>query len=449
VRKGAGSVRDALSALDQVAAVGGVAGVAAPLDELLEALCERDPDRALVGLASALATGRETRLVAEELLGRLRDAFLAAVAPGLSNLPDLDAARMADVARRLGTAGITRALEAVGAAVMDMRQAPDARVVLEVALIRLTRADLDTSVAALLERVARLEAALAGGVDLPPVTAAAAPRPVHDDVPQRAAAPDDAVRSPLAESARTARPAPDQPDAGPAATPREGAAAAARRQLAARGVTPPPSRNAPPPPRPAARRAAGPSDAAAPPSDAAPAAVPPTAPDAAAQPDPTPAAAPPAGPAPAAAVGETGGELTVEQLTTAWASGVLDHLPPGARALYRAGHFAGVEAGVALFALPSQIHRDRCEAKAVEVERSLAAHFGRPVPLRLVVDGDRSRTEPTGASGFDRDRDRDHVVDLSEVDDIGDVRSLEDAPSSATTGIDLLQQAFPGAEVVE
>jgi len=163
VRKGAGSVRDALSALDQVAAVGGVAGVAAPLDELLEALCERNPDRALVGLASALATGRETRLVAEELLGRLRDAFLAAVAPGLSNLPDLDAARMADVARRLGTAGITRALEAVGAAVMDMRQAPDARVVLEVALIRLTRADLDTSVAALLERVARLEAALAGG----------------------------------------------------------------------------------------------------------------------------------------------------------------------------------------------------------------------------------------------------------------------------------------------
>jgi hypothetical protein len=158
-------------------------------------------------------------------------------------------------------------------------------------------------------------------------------------------------------------------------------------------------------------------------------------------PAPIPAAAPPSSGGPAV----TGGELTVEQLSSAWASGVLDHLPPGARALYRAGQFVGVESGVALFALPSQIHRDRCEAKAVEVERSLAAHFGRPVPLRLVVDGERGRPEPAGAGPFDRDRDD----DLSEVDDIGDVRSLEDAPSSATTGIDLLQQAFPGAEVVE
>ena len=42
-----------------------------------------------------------------------------------------------------------------------MRQAPDARVPLEVALIRLTRPELDTDVAALVERVARLERRLA------------------------------------------------------------------------------------------------------------------------------------------------------------------------------------------------------------------------------------------------------------------------------------------------
>ncbi|MGD9755442.1 MAG: DNA polymerase III subunit gamma/tau, partial [Acidimicrobiia bacterium] len=277
VRKGAGSVRDALSALDQVAAVGGISGAAAPLDELLEALCERDTARALVGLATALGAGREPRLVAEELLGRLREAFLAAVAPDVLSLPDLEAARMADAAKRLGTAGVTRALEAIGAAVLEMRQAPDARVPIEVALVRLTRPELDSTLAALNERVARLEAMLAGGMPLPagagpsataggaPASSGeASPGPEGPPAPEgRSAAP----RTPPAPPRTTPRPAPDDVDVGatvgdlaPQPSPRsvrEGAAAAARRQLAARRgdgpAAPParPERPARPPARPA------------------------------------------------------------------------------------------------------------------------------------------------------------------------------------------------------
>ncbi|MCC6437821.1 MAG: DNA polymerase III subunit gamma/tau, partial [Acidimicrobiales bacterium] len=240
VRKGAGSVRDALSALDQVAAVGGISGSAAPLDELLEALCDRDPARALVGLATALGAGREPRLVAEELLGRLREAFLAAVAPDVLSLPDLEAARMADAAKRLGIAGVTRALEAIGTAVLEMRQAPDARVPLEVALVRLTRAELDSTLAALTERVARLEAMLAGGMPLSaapsapavaPAVAAADPAP-EPGGPSRPAAPspDPSARRPPAADAgppHVAEAMPHQPS--PRAV-RAGAAAAARRQ---------------------------------------------------------------------------------------------------------------------------------------------------------------------------------------------------------------------------
>jgi len=51
---GDGSVRDALSALDQVAAAGGIDEQAVPVDEIVEGLCERDAGRALrVGPRSA------------------------------------------------------------------------------------------------------------------------------------------------------------------------------------------------------------------------------------------------------------------------------------------------------------------------------------------------------------------------------------------------------------
>ena len=42
VRQAAGSARDTLSALDQVVAAGGVVEAAEPLDEIVEALADRD-----------------------------------------------------------------------------------------------------------------------------------------------------------------------------------------------------------------------------------------------------------------------------------------------------------------------------------------------------------------------------------------------------------------------
>ena len=517
VRKSAGSVRDALSALDQVAAVGGVGAGAAPLDELLDALCARDAGRALVGLASALASGREPRLVAEELLGRLRDAFLAAVAPGLSQLPDLEAARMAELATRLGTAGVTRALEAIGAAVLEMRQAPDARVALEVALVRLTRAELDSSVAALTERVARLEAALAAGAEMsgssarsPAPARSGEPGPgpsgVEGPAPASSAGGDRLVPVPAAPGRSTeggSPPAAAPPRQTPPSEVREGAAAAARRQLAARLAAPPsgarsgsvppgrPAPSGPPgsrpvpgsavppgpgsgPDRPAPDRPAPGSDDSLggsdrPPADSFdPGAAPPAGralrmvsnreeqgSSAARAPVPPAGAVQPtgaAGPTGVAAAGPTDAP-SVAELSEAWASGVLDHLPAGVRALYRAGQFIGVEDGVALFALPSRVHRDRCQAKAGEVERSLAEHFGRPLPLRLVVDEARTRPEtggPPPADPYQPDQVADrYAADVEEYGEVGNVAALVDAPSVSTTGMELLQQTFPGAEIIE
>lgn len=145
---------------------------------------------------------------------------------------------------------------------------------------------------------------------------------------------------------------------------------------------------------------------------------------------------------------------SAEELGLAWTSGILDELPAGVRALFRAGQFIGVDQGAALFALPSSIHRDRCAAKVAEVERGLARHFGHPVPLRLVVDDARTAADRGGFPAGDLpgpeqlDAER-YAADAQTYAELGDVAELPDAPNNAVTGLDLLQQTFPGAEILE
>ena len=183
VRRGAGSARDALSALDQIVAAGGELDDDASVDEIVEALCERDTGRALVAVAAAAAHGRDARPLAEDLLGALRDALLAVLAPDSVSLPDADLERVGEQGRRLGPPATVRALDLLGEALLAMREAPDPRVVLEVALVRATRPELDTSPAALLERIERLERA--GRTDRPP---GGPGRPPRDDPPPPAPA---------------------------------------------------------------------------------------------------------------------------------------------------------------------------------------------------------------------------------------------------------------------
>src|SRR5207248_1560891 len=90
--------------------------------------------------------------------------------------PDEELTRLHDQAKRLGDAGLVRAMEVLGEALIDMREAPDARVLLEVALVRLCKPSADTSPAALLDRIERLErGATSTSTTAEPTTARAAP----------------------------------------------------------------------------------------------------------------------------------------------------------------------------------------------------------------------------------------------------------------------------------
>ena len=170
-RAGAGSMRDALSLLDQAMAhgrvdveqVGALFGgtVFSGRLAILTAVADEDVAGALVALGELLDAGHEPRRLTEDLLATVRDAFLLTSARGRVRVdaPEDDQVALGALAEQLGAALLVRTLETLGRAVVDMRgtDAADPRLVLEIALVRLARREAGTPLQALAERVDRLE----------------------------------------------------------------------------------------------------------------------------------------------------------------------------------------------------------------------------------------------------------------------------------------------------
>ncbi len=168
-RRAAGSARDALSLLDQALAVGGGrldaqkvqdAFGGAPFDRriaILEAAATEDAAGVLVGVHHLLADGHDPRRVADDILRTLRDAFLQTNAAGRVPYdgPAEESARLTAIAKQMGNAAVVRALDILGQAIVDIRgQAiSDPRLVLEIALVRVTRGEARTRDETLLDRV--------------------------------------------------------------------------------------------------------------------------------------------------------------------------------------------------------------------------------------------------------------------------------------------------------
>jgi len=169
LRRGRGSARDALSVLDQVAASDTVEDDLPELDEIVEALAELDIGRALVAVAHLTSVGFSPQQLAGDLVDLLRQGFLAMVAPDLVAVSGAERDTIVDLAPRLGLAALVRAMEVLGRAQVGMRDAPDPRVNLEVALVRLAHPEADESPEALLARIERLER---GGGAVPGTTPA-------------------------------------------------------------------------------------------------------------------------------------------------------------------------------------------------------------------------------------------------------------------------------------
>ncbi|MGE0140116.1 MAG: DNA polymerase III subunit gamma/tau, partial [Ilumatobacteraceae bacterium] len=174
LEQGGGSARDTLSALEVAASSGDADPDVIDLGEFVEALDAFDPGRALTAIAFAMQQGRDARGLTEDIVRHLRECFLSLMAPELVGLPDQKAKEVADQASRLGAARIVRAMERLGEMLVEMRHAPDPRLLLEVALVQLTHQPSSTDIGSLMDRIDRLEQAASRA----PAAAPAAPAPV-------------------------------------------------------------------------------------------------------------------------------------------------------------------------------------------------------------------------------------------------------------------------------
>jgi hypothetical protein len=162
-----------------------------------------------------------------------------------------------------------------------------------------------------------------------------------------------------------------------------------------------------------------------------------------------------------------------EELTIAWGDSILAELRPGVKVYLSSGRFVGVDDVGAIYAVPDRGLLTRAEANRPEVEAALTAHFGRPVPLRLVLDeagagisgaasaassapvaGARGTagTGPGGGRGAQSGAGAADIPASPAVvpDDPSsiDLDELIDAPGAVLSPEQRLLEAFPGAEEV-
>jgi len=234
-RSASGSFRDALGTLDQLVAYG---GDKVGLDEVLEmlgaadaellfdavdAVVAEDPKAVLLGVEKMARSGRDPSQFARDLLAHLRFLLVTQTTgevPTSFVVTATDSARLRSQAAAVGPAALIRTIDELAAALSAVREGDDARMAVEIALLKAARPDLDPSTEGLLRRIERLEGRLTGGAP------AAGPAvgsggPAGGDGVSVLGPPDPtppAVEAPPADAPEQAEP-PARPEAGPDPTP--------------------------------------------------------------------------------------------------------------------------------------------------------------------------------------------------------------------------------------
>lgn len=168
-----GSVRDAMSLLEQVAALGGggvtSAGVSRALGiaqadsygRLLDLVAAGDAAGGLTLIAELASQGADLRRFVGDAIAYLRGVFLAQYAANIEEVVDAPVETIEDWRIRAGTISsseVLRAIDELSIALVQLRDGREERLVVELAIIRLTRpetvADLD-SVTVRLDRAER------------------------------------------------------------------------------------------------------------------------------------------------------------------------------------------------------------------------------------------------------------------------------------------------------
>lgn len=193
-RHASGSVRDSLSLLEQVSALGAgtvdPAGVRRALGlasseaftRLADAIAGQDAKAALELVAELAADGVDLRRFVAEAVGFFRGVFLAHYAPNLAEISDEPAEvyeSWKKTAEIVPATDVLRAVDLLGEALIRLREGREERLMVELALIKLTRPETASDPDALVSRMDRLERRIGKPSEAaPPVsTSASAPGP--------------------------------------------------------------------------------------------------------------------------------------------------------------------------------------------------------------------------------------------------------------------------------
>jgi DNA polymerase-3 subunit gamma/tau len=194
-RSASGSFRDALGTLDQLVAFGGNdvelkdvlemlgAADADLLFEAVDAVVAEDPKGVLLGVEKMARSGRDPSQFARDLLAHLRHLLIAQTTgevPTSFVVTATDTARIQAQAAAIRPANLIRTIDELATALTSVREGDDARMAVEIALLKAARPDLDPDTEGLLRRIERLEQQGPGPVaETPP----AADPPPPDEPP--------------------------------------------------------------------------------------------------------------------------------------------------------------------------------------------------------------------------------------------------------------------------
>jgi DNA polymerase-3 subunit gamma/tau len=230
-RHAGGSVRDSLSLLEQVAALGAgsvdVGGVRRALGladseafmRLVDAVATQDAKTALELIAELAADGVDLRRFVAESVAFFRGAFLAHYAPNLAEIADEPAEvyeSWRKAAQTISATDVLRAVDILGDALVRLREGREERLMTELALIKLTRPETASDSEAVLSRVERIERRLGKPDPVPPVAAPAAKGDTDHAQPSPApVAPAATTTAPASPAAAAADEGGDKPDSQP------------------------------------------------------------------------------------------------------------------------------------------------------------------------------------------------------------------------------------------
>ncbi len=381
-RSASGSFRDALGTLDQLVSYGGSqvklddvlellgAADAELLFEAVDAVIAEDPKGVLLGVEKMARSGRDPAQFARDLLAHLRHLLVTQTVGEVPNtfvVTATDADRLSAQASSIGAATLVRTIDELANALTAVREGDDARMAVEIALLKAARPDLDPSTEGLLRRVEKLEQRGAPDSPAGPVAAGDPPPPPVAKASSGAVPP---TAPPAGESASADELGSQAPSDGPERPESEDQAGNSERAEAepsAEGASP-----------------AGGADSGGPRTEAEP---------------------PPAGP-PEAVTGPAGqNPLSLEEIHRTWPA-VLDKLresSPALAATFDGARPVSLDDGLTI-GFPGELTFNKKKAETPEKRELMADAIEtvlgeRVKPTYVLLDGEAAPAEPKASEG--------------------------------------------------